>query len=543
MGKPKAPEAPDYAAAAREQGVANTNSAIATNFLNQANQVNPYGSMTYDYDYANGHRLPDGTVIPRATVKTTLSPEQQKLLDQNNQMSSQLNDAAIKGIGYVSDAASKPIDLSGAAALQTSVPKTNFQTSIAAPTTGTVGSAGSFNLKTQADPTGFGIQNFNPTANYKFNADPTKNQMVNGGSLNTPNLNGQVNTTDFKNQYDFSKAGAMPNSEDFAGQRDQITEALMARMQPYIDRDRQSLEQRMVNQGLGSGSEARSYEDMNFQRGVNDQRMAAILAGSQEQQRLFDNAMGIRQQGTNEAMAQGNLYNTASQARFGQDLSARQFANDTERQLFADSLAAGQFQNQTQAQEFGQNQQNFANYNTAAEMANNLAERQAGFNNTAQNQQFNQNQQQLSNFNNAQNDMYQQSMGNAQLANQANQQQFGQNQAQMEAYNRAQEAMFQQGLAGGQFTNQARQQAIQEQDYLRNAPLNMLNALRSGNQVNMPTFGNVMAGSNIAAAPIYDATQDQYGAEMDQYQAQMANWSAMLGGLGGLGGAAIGKWG
>jgi hypothetical protein len=41
MSKPKAPPPPDYAAAATAQGAANTNSAIATNFLNQADQIGP----------------------------------------------------------------------------------------------------------------------------------------------------------------------------------------------------------------------------------------------------------------------------------------------------------------------------------------------------------------------------------------------------------------------------------------------------------------------------------------------------------------------
>src|SRR4051812_4145485 len=112
MGKPKAPPPPDYAAAATAQGQANTSSAIATNFLNQANQVGPDGSLTYSYDSQHGHTLPDGTVIPQTTATTTLSPEQQKLHDQQIGISTQLNDLAASGIGYVGDAAAHPIDQS-----------------------------------------------------------------------------------------------------------------------------------------------------------------------------------------------------------------------------------------------------------------------------------------------------------------------------------------------------------------------------------------------------------------------------------------------
>jgi len=102
--------------------------------------------------------------------------------------------------------------------------------------------------------------------------------------------------------------------------------------------------------------------------------------------------------------------------------------------------------------------------------------------------------------------------------------------------------MFNQGLASRQFGNAARSQAIQEADYFKNQPLNMLNALRSGNQVSMPQFGNVSTGAQVQAAPIYAATNDQYNAQMDAYNAKMANYGALLGGLGSLGGAAITKF-
>ena len=326
MGKPKAPAAPDYAAAATAQGTANTNSAIATNFLNQANQVGPNGSLTYSYDTANGQRLPDGTVIPRTTATTTLSPDQQHLYDQNTRMSTQLNDAALQGIGYVRDAAGTPID-------QSKLP-------------GLTGNLAQGQLRTSA------------------------------------------------------------GDNDYTAQRDRITNAMMQRLQPMIDRDQNAQNTRLANQGITQGSEAWKSASDDFGRNVNDQRIAALLAGDQEQQSLWNH-----------------------------------------------------------------DQQAFDNFNSGTQ-------------------------------------------GN-----------------------------FNQGLASGQFGNQARSQAIQEADYFKNQPLNMLNALRSGNQVTMPQFGNVSAGSNIAAAPVYAATNDAYSAAMDQYKAQMASRNALLGGIAGIGGAAVGKWG
>lgn len=371
MGKGSAPDPPDYAAAAEAQGAANVNSALATSFLNQANQVGPNGSLNYSYDYNNGYTLPDGTKIPLTTATTVLSPGQQHLYDQNMGISGQLNDLASQGIGYVADAANTPPIPSGLNPLSTSLTRQNFDGS--------------------ADPTQQGIQG----------------------------------------QYDFSGVTGMPNRDEFNQARDQVTDAYMQRLQPYIDRDRSAMQNKLANQGITMGSEAYGADNDVFNRGVNDQRIAALLSGDQEAQRLFSNAMQERGQGVNEAISQGN------------------------------------FGNQAQAQEFGQNQQALQNYNTAAQ-------------------------------------------GN-----------------------------FAQGLAASQFGNQARSQAIQEADYARNAPLNMLNALRTGNQATIPTFGNVTAGANIAPAPVYQAANDQYNAQLANYNAQLQQQSGFMGGLASLGSAAV----
>lgn len=339
MGKPSAPAPPDYAAAAKEQGVANVNSALATNYLNQANQVTPYGNLTYSYSkpadtgtvdfsgysynpqlgyYANGsgqaytntalagktdanggHYLPDGTYIPQTTVTTTLSPEQQKLYDQQTSIGTQLNDLAARGIGYVDQASSKPID-------QSTLP-----------------------------------------------------------SLNT----------------------GLTLSPDAVALRDKITDAYMQRLQPMLDQQRSAMDTKLANQGITVGSQAWNADQDSFNRGLNDQRMAALLAGDQEQQNQFNR-----------------------------------------------------------------------------------------------------------------------------------------------------------GLASATFGNQARQQAIQEADYFKNQPLNMLNALRSGNQVSMPQFSNWSGGASVQAAPSYQATADSYQAALDKYKTEMSASNALLGGLASIGGSAITKF-
>ena len=93
-----------------------------------------------------------------------------------------------------------------------------------------------------------------------------------------------------------------------------------------------------------------------------------------------------------------------------------------------------------------------------------------------------------------------------------------------------------QGFGVGQ---QARQQGLQEQAYLRNEPLNTLNAVRTGSQVQGPTFVNPAMQANTAGADILGATQMGYNAQLAASNAQNASNNAMTQGLFSLGGAGI----
>lgn len=100
-----------------------------------------------------------------------------------------------------------------------------------------------------------------------------------------------------------------------------------------------------------------------------------------------------------------------------------------------------------------------------------------------------------------------------------------------------------------QQTNDARQQAILnsggEQDrmvqlaaYLRGQPLNELNALRSGSQIQMPTFQQFQ-GSQVGAAPVFGAAQAQAQYDMNTYNQKMGQQNALIGAGTTLGGAGL----
>jgi hypothetical protein len=85
---------------------------------------------------------------------------------------------------------------------------------------------------------------------------------------------------------------------------------------------------------------------------------------------------------------------------------------------------------------------------------------------------------------------------------------------------------FQQGLAAAQFGGQQRQQQVAEEAYLRQLPLNELNALRSGSQVQAPSFSGYYTGGQAGAVDTAGISRDAYGNIVDANNASNANKAA-----------------
>jgi hypothetical protein len=103
---PSAPAAPDYRAAAVETAQGNIDAARLATAANRVNQVTPYGNLSYAVTGAD----PYGN--PTWTATQTLSPEQQQLLNYQNQASIGLGQLANKGLGYVENMLQTPFDVS-----------------------------------------------------------------------------------------------------------------------------------------------------------------------------------------------------------------------------------------------------------------------------------------------------------------------------------------------------------------------------------------------------------------------------------------------
>ncbi len=103
------------------------------------------------------------------------------------------------------------------------------------------------------------------------------------------------------------------------------------------------------------------------------------------------------------------------------------------------------------------------------------------------------------------------------------------------------DASLQAALQGMGIGQQARQQSLQEQSFLRNEPINTLNAVRSGSQVQGPSFVNVPQQAATTGPDLMGAANAGYQAQLGAANAQNANSSNLFGGLMGLGGAALGS--
>ena len=557
-GKAKAPPAPDYTAAANATAAGNLETAKFTTAANRVNQVTPYGSLTYsmsptidqgaydramaDYqsqlsnynqslqnyntqpannNYYGGMggmggmasfaanqpttQAPIAPIAPTAdkyqtgqswTATQTLSPEQQAIYEQESRLNQGLLSTANRGLDYANNVLSQPgVDLSQLPSLTSNVPTGKLAT-------------------------GYDVQSATGNvANPMLQTSTGANQMA-GGNVVNPNVQSSLNLSGvpaLKSNID--QYGQIQNQINTQGlpsyginPGETFSDAIMRRLQPDLERQRSAEESRLANQGIGLGSNAYSTAKDILGRQQNDAMTSAIIQGmgvglQANQQQFGQNA--AQQQAINAAQAQG----------FGQNAAQTQAQNAANSQAFQQALAGGQFGNQAAGQQFGQNLSAQQLQNQAAAQNNALAQANAQFANQAAGQQFGQN------------------LSATQLANQAAAQNTG-NAANLAAFgNQSAGQQFQQGLANAQLGNQAQQQGFQQQAYNQMQPINVINALRTGSQVQNPSYAQSAQMPQVAGADMLGATQQGYNAQLANVNAQNAASGNFMSGLMGLGGA------
>lgn len=114
------------------------------------------------------------------------------------------------------------------------------------------------------------------------------------------------------------------------------------------------------------------------------------------------------------------------------------------------------------------------------------------------------------------------------------------NKEMMQAAQNRNDLTTQAALQGISLDQNNRASALQEQAYLQDRPLNLINALRSGNQVNAPQFQQFAQQQTTQGPNYLGAADAQYQANLGASNAQNAGQSNMMSGLFGIGGAALG---
>lgn len=196
MGKPSVPPQPtppDPRVTGAAQTASNVNTAVANSTIGNADQYTPYGSTTFQE--IGSRPISDGnggTVnVPRYSQTTTLSPAQQTLLNQQEQLGQGLNQVALDQTGRIGNLLGQPINA----------------------------------------PSGELTRSINP--------DTTS--------------------------------------------RNAVENALFARLNPQLERDRAQLDTKLQNEGFVRGTEGYNQALDEFNRQANDARLQVTAQGGQEQ--------------------------------------------------------------------------------------------------------------------------------------------------------------------------------------------------------------------------------------------------------------------
>lgn len=114
---------------------------------------------------------------------------------------------------------------------------------------------------------------------YKLNTQ-TQQNIGNIGVQQSEKIGGLLGTP-----LDLSGLSIDPNS--FGGNRDAVEKAMFDRLNPQLQRDKDALENKLTNSGFQRGTEAWNSAVDEYNRMVNDQRLAITARGLQEQQGMY----------------------------------------------------------------------------------------------------------------------------------------------------------------------------------------------------------------------------------------------------------------
>lgn len=281
-------------------------------------------------------------------------------------------------------------------------------------------------------------------------------------------------------------------------------------LDPQVKANQQALEARLSEQGFVPGTPGYQKAMEQFQstnaQSYADARDRATTQGFSVGNQTFGNSQSSIQAQIAAALSGANYGLSNDQSRSTENLNLANFGSGQVQNQFGRDLAGAGLTNSAQAQDFGQQQ-------TLSEQ-----QRQSGIDANMVSQQLFQNAGTTAGFNNA-----------------AEQQQFSNRAAEL---SRGNDTALKQQTAdtnAATFGNQARSQAIAEALQQRAQPLNELNAIRSGTQVQLPTGTPQGGAGSVANTDVLGAYNNQYQGQVDAYNAEISSDNSLMGLLGSLG--------
>lgn len=271
MGKdsPSPPQAPDPVKTAQEQTKMNKETAYWNAVLNNVNQVTPYGNLTYTqsgggktYDEANYQKAMDSYTAQMAARATQPRPNYSRGLPNIG-----------SGAAWGGNLGPAPVAPNRKDFLLSDAPPSFTSTIELSPEQKAL-----YDTKTRSDQA-----------------------MATLGEEQIGRIRDSVSTP-----YSYDGISSLYGEGDLNAARTKTEEAIYSRLDPQFARDEEALRTRLVNQGIGLGSEAYNTEMQRFSQAKNDARMQAVLAGGQESDRLFNQSLRARNQGISEYDAQRN---------------------------------------------------------------------------------------------------------------------------------------------------------------------------------------------------------------------------------------------
>lgn len=482
-GKSSAPASPDYQGAASATAAGNLANLQYQTAANRPNINTPWGSSTWTQGVdANGN--PNN----QWTNNVSLSPEQQSALDSQLQVQANQSNLAQTLQGQVANTMSTPYQAPDRNSYTSNLSSVNTNFSGFNPTGVSAVNQSTYDPKYAT----MGSQPLNQT----FNGGPGVNTNFAGGPNQNLDASGAVASAGGvdRNAPQFSDANAAAGAKA-------AYEGATALLNDSWAQDATALDNKLRLQGLQPGTEAYNNAVQNQDRVVAQQKNALAQ----------------------QSVAQGNAM---ANQNYASALAGYKAGNEAQNQGYSQAANTYALGNTAAATQYGQNAQSF----------------QLG--NAAQNQQFGQNAQTFGMTNDARTQDYNNALAlyNAQLAGQA-----AGNNAQNQAYNQAL-AGYGANATAQQNSNAAQQQAYQQaiQNYGLDSqsslqqyqmPLNNMNAVLSGQQVQTPSFPSFASAGYTPGTDVLGATAAQGSWNQGIYNQQQAQQGNMLGMLGNLGSA------